>query len=64
MKITKEKLDKKICEFEECSSSTLTYRQWIRDYEEFYELEHKDLGSMTDEELNRYDSFLFELTLK
>ena len=64
MKITKDILDRRICEFEECVSDTITYRQWIRDYEEFYELGHKDLDSMTDEELEKYDDFLFELTLK
>lgn len=64
MKITKDILDRRICEFEECVSDTITYRQWIRDYEEFYELGHKDLDSMTDEELGKYDDFLFELTLK
>lgn len=64
MNITKDMLDKKICEFEDCSSETLTYRQWIRDYEEFYELDHKDLDSMSDEEINKYDSFINELNLK
>lgn len=64
MDIRKDILDKKICEFEECSSNTLTYRQWIREYEDFYELEHKDLDAMTDEELKKYDDFIFELTLK
>lgn len=49
MKITKDMLDKKICEFEECSSDTLTYRDWIREHEDFYELGNKDLDSMTDE---------------
>ena len=42
----------------------MTYREWIRDYEMFYELEPKDLDSMSDEELNIYDDFLFELSLK
>ena len=32
MKITKDMLDKKICELEECSSDTLTYRDWIREH--------------------------------
>ena len=64
MKITKKMLDMKICEFEECISQTMTYREWIRDHEMFYELEPKDLDSMSDEELNIYDDFIFELSLK
>lgn len=64
MNITKDKLDKRIIEFEDCISDTLTYRQWIRDHEDFYELEPKNLDAMTDEELNNYDSFIYELTLK
>lgn len=64
MKITKEMLDMKISEFEDCISKTMTYREWIKEYETFYGLEHKYLDSMTSEELNNYDDFLFELTLK
>ena len=63
MKITKDMLDKKICEFEECSSDTLTYRDWIREHEDFYELGNKDLDSMTDEELKNYDDFIVSLTI-
>ena len=40
MNITKYILDRKMCEFEECYSENLTYRQWIRENEVFYNLEH------------------------
>ena len=64
MDITRSILDKRIIEFEDCISDTMTYREWIREQEEFYELTPRDLDNMTDEELKKYDDFLFELTLK
>ena len=64
MDITKDILDRKIIEFEDCYSKTMTYREWIREQEDYYEFEHKDLDSMTNEELKKYDDFLFELSLK
>ena len=64
MNITKDILDRKMCEFEECYSENLTYRQWIRENEVFYNLEHKDLDSMTDKELKQYDDFIYKLILK
>ena len=64
MEITKDMLDKKICEFEYYHSKTMTYRGYIRKLEIEYGIEPKNLDAMTDEELNKYDDFLFELTLK
>ena len=31
--------------------------------EDEFEIEHRDLDSMTDDELDNYDTFLFELRL-
>lgn len=58
MKITKEMLDKKICEFEECFGEDMTYRSWIKDWEDWHCLEHKDLDSMSNEELNNYFKYI------
>ena len=32
--------------------------------EDEFEIEHRDLDSMSDDELNKYDTFLFELSYK
>ena len=32
--------------------------------EDEFEMEHRDLNSMSDYELDKYDTFLFELSLK
>ncbi|WP_418775920.1 hypothetical protein [Intestinibacter bartlettii] len=64
MKITKEILDKKIKDYEIEANHDLTFRQWIEMLEDEFEIEHRDLDSMTDDELDNYDTFLFELSLK
>lgn len=64
MKITKEMLDKKIKDYEIEANHDLTFRQWIEMLEDEFEIEHIDLDSMTDDELDNYDTFLFELRLK
>lgn len=63
MKLTKGILDKKISECE-VNGLEMTYREWIREIEDEYEFEHKDLDSLSDEELDEYDTFLWELELK
>ena len=64
MKITKEILDDKIHKHEEEVNHDLTFREYIRELEDEFYMEHADLDSMTDEELNEYDEFLWELSLK
>ena len=64
MKVTKEILDKKIKDYEKEANHDLTYREWIEMLEDEFEIEHRDLDSMTDDELDNYDTFLFELRLK
>lgn len=64
MKITKEMLDKKIKDYEKNVDHDFTFREWIRGLEDVFEMEHRDLDSMTDDELDNYDTFLFELSLK
>lgn len=64
MKITKEILDKKIKDYEIEANHDLTYREWIEMLEDEFEMEHRDLNSMSDYELDKYDTFLFELSLK
>lgn len=63
MDITKEMLDMKVSDFEK-TDADWTYREFIMLAEDEFEMEHADLDSMSDEELNDYDSFLFELSLK
>ncbi|MFR5366074.1 hypothetical protein [Intestinibacter bartlettii] len=64
MKLTKKLLDKKIKDYEIEANHDLTFRQWIEMLEDEFEIEHRDLDSMTDDELDNYDTFLFELRLK
>jgi len=64
MKITKEILDDKIHKHEEEVTHDLTFREYIRELEDEFYMEHADLDSMTDKELNEYDEFLWELSLK
>lgn len=64
MKVTKEILDKKIKDYEKEANHDLTYREWIEMLEDEFEIEHVNLDKMTDDELDKYDTFLFELSLK
>ena len=64
MKITKEILDKKIKDYEIEANHDLTFREWIEMLEDEFEIEHRDLDNMADDELDNYDTFLFELSLK
>lgn len=64
MKITKAILDDKMHKHEKGVTHNLTFRQYIRDLEDEFNIEHEDLDSMTDEELDRYDTWLFEISWK
>ena len=64
MKITKEILDKKIKDYEIEAKHDLTFREWIEMLEDEFQIEHRDLDNMSDDELDNYDTFLFELSLK
>lgn len=64
MKITKSILDDKIHKHEKGITHKLTFRQYIRELEDEFEIANADLDSMTDEELNDYDEWLWELSLK
>lgn len=59
----KEILEERICDIEG-GSNTQTYREFIRESEEMYGFEHRDLESMTDEELNKWVEFLDYLWTK
>ena len=62
--LTHEYLDRKICEFEEFIDKTVTYRSWIYNCENYFEIPHANLDEMSDEDLANYDDFLCELFLK
>lgn len=61
MKLTKDMLDKKIKDYENDIEHEMTFREWIKKCEDFYELENEDLDSMSDEELQKHDNFLLNL---
>lgn len=63
MKITKKILDHKVKKHLKATSHKLTFRQCIMKHEDELGLEHADLDSMTDEELNNYDNDLWEKSL-
>lgn len=58
--ISKENLDKRICDVEGVSN-TQTYREFIRKSEECFEIHPVDIDKMGDEELNKYLNFLDSL---
>lgn len=55
--ISKENLDKRICDCEECSN-TQTYREFIRESEKTFELEEQNLDGMSESSLISYFEFL------
>lgn len=63
MELKKHMLDMKVSEFEE-TDVDWTYREFIIMAENEFGMTNADLDSMSDEELNNYDNFLFELSLK
>jgi hypothetical protein len=62
-KITKDSLDKRICDVE-AVMNTQTYREFIRESENEFEMEPRDLDKMSDTDLNSYFYFLDDLWLK
>ena len=64
MEITKEMLDRKIKDFEDGCEHDLTFREFIIELEEELGLEHLNLDNMTDDELNEYDYWLWEVSWK
>ncbi|HBI93842.1 MAG TPA: hypothetical protein DDY58_16240 [Terrisporobacter glycolicus] len=64
MNITKAILDDKVKTHETGIKHDKTFREWIRDLEDEFNIEHEDLDNMTDEELDRYDTWLFEISWK
>lgn len=63
MEYTKSILDKRICDVEGVEN-TQTYREFIRESEEEFELEQMDLDNMSDENLTEYINFLDYLWIK
>jgi hypothetical protein len=61
MELTKEMLDKRICDVEEQASNPDTYRQFIRNSEVEFGLHKKDLDSMSNKDLDGYLNFLDHL---
>jgi hypothetical protein len=64
MQITKEHLDKRICDVETDAANTQTYREFIIHSEMVFEAPPQDLDSMNDEQLNRYLDFMDYLWTK
>jgi hypothetical protein len=58
MELTKELLDKRICDIEIGATNTQTYREFIQQSEEEFGLEHENLDLMTNKHLNKYMDFL------
>lgn len=58
MELTKERLDKRICDIQKYAKNTQTYREFIVESEKEFGMEHRDLDGMTDENLNEYLEFL------
>jgi hypothetical protein len=64
MKLTKELLDKRICDVEPDAQNTQTYREYIKESEFEFELLPCDLDKMSNSHLNRYMEFLDDLWTK
>lgn len=54
----KKALDKRICDAVEGASNTETYREFIRNSEESFEMDKADIDSMDDKSLSNYIEFL------
>jgi hypothetical protein len=55
--LTKENLDKRICDVEG-SANEETFREFIRNSEEEFGMEHRNLDNLGDEKLNEYLEFI------
>lgn len=64
MKLTKEMLDVKVKEIEIGAEHNMTYRQYLQAMEDELCVPSLDFDSMTDDELNEYDSWLCDLVMK
>ena len=60
----KEVLNKRICDVVEGASNTQTFREFIRESEDEFEIAPANLDSMSEEELSNYLDFLSELWYK
>ena len=60
----KEVLNKRICDVVEGASNTQTFREFIRESEDEFEIASANLDSMSEEELSNYLDFLDELWYK
>lgn len=58
MAITKEDLDKRICDVEKNAQNTETYREFIQNSEEEFELIPQDITGMSVKHLNEYLDFI------
>lgn len=63
-KLTKELLDKRICDVKEGLNNTETYREFIRNSEKYLGLPKTELDEVLDVDLNKYFNFLCKLWLK
>lgn len=64
MKLTVDMLDKKVSDYEDCFSDFITYADCIRILEGRLGISPANIRNMNDEELDKYGTFLFELSLK
>lgn len=62
--INKENLDKRICDIVDGATNEQTYRDFIRESEDTFNIGFKELDFMTDEELKAYLNYLDELWTK
>lgn len=60
----KEVLNKRICDVVEGASNAQTFREFIRESEDEFEIASANLYSMSEEELSNYLDFLSELWYK
>ncbi|WP_275372834.1 hypothetical protein [Clostridium tertium] len=56
--LTNKLLDIKICDIEKECSNTQTYREYITESENKFEMARENLDAMSDEELSKYLEFL------
>lgn len=58
MILTKDLLNKRICDVEKGTSNTQTYLEFIRESEKYFDLKRMSVESYSDEMLNKYFEFL------
>lgn len=64
MKLTVNMLDKKVSDYEEYFNNFITYAEYIRLLEGELGVVPANIRDMNDEELDKYNTYLFELSLK